>query len=145
MSLQMTGFCSLSRLIIFHMYHIFFSHSFVDGHISCSHVPPVVCGAAVNTGVCMSFWFMIFSGLFLFLNKLSLLECKSHECRAFDLLCSLVLAWTPRTKHVMAHSSDFSAMAVSFNTFRGIEPCKEEQLLTKMVIQYLFCNAKVTN
>lgn len=44
-----------------------------------------------------------------------------------------------------AYSSNFSAMAVSFNTFRGIEPCKEEQLLTKMVIQYLFCNAKVTN
>lgn len=44
-----------------------------------------------------------------------------------------------------AYSPNFSAMAVSFNTSRGIEPCKEEQLLTKMVIQYLFCNAKVTN
>lgn len=43
------------------------------------------------------------------------------------------------------YSSNFSAMAVSFNTFRRIEPCKEEQLLIKMVIQYLFCNAKVTN
>lgn len=44
-----------------------------------------------------------------------------------------------------AYSSNFSAMAVSFNTFRRIEPCKEEQLLIKMVIQNLFCNAKVTN
>lgn len=44
-----------------------------------------------------------------------------------------------------AYSSNFSAMAVSFNTFRRTEPCKEEQLLIKMVIQYLFCNAKVTN
>lgn len=44
-----------------------------------------------------------------------------------------------------AYSSNFSAMALSFNTFRRTEPCKEEQLLIKMVIQYLFCNAKVTN
>ena len=51
----MTGFCSLSRLIIFRMYHIFFIRLFVDGHISCFHVPPIVYGAAVNIGVRMSF------------------------------------------------------------------------------------------
>lgn len=58
-------------------------------------------------------------------------------CHAFESLNVFINSHT--------YSSNFSAMAISFNTFRRIEPCKEEQLLIKMVIQYLFCNAKVTN
>ena len=42
--------------------HIFFFHSFVDGHLSCFHVLDVLNSAAVNIGVHVSFWIKTFSG-----------------------------------------------------------------------------------
>ena len=44
------------------MYHIFFIHSSVDGHLGCSHVLAVVNSAAVNIGVHVSFHIVVFSG-----------------------------------------------------------------------------------
>ena len=43
------------------MYHIFFIHSSVDGHLGCFHVLAIVNSAAVNTGVHVSFQTMFFS------------------------------------------------------------------------------------
>ena len=44
------------------MYHIFFIHSSVSGHLGCFHVLPIVHSAAMNTVVHDSFWTMVFSG-----------------------------------------------------------------------------------
>ena len=44
------------------MYHNFFIHSSVDGHLGCYHVLAIVNSAAVNNGIHVSFSILVSSG-----------------------------------------------------------------------------------
>ena len=60
------------------MYHIFFIHSSIDGHLGCFHVLAIVNSAAVNTGVHVSFRLMVFSG-YMPRSGIAGSYCSSHR------------------------------------------------------------------
>ena len=63
-SLQMTQtflFFLLSNILFFIVYHIFFIHSSVDGHLGCFHVLDIVHSAAMNIRVYVPFSILVSS------------------------------------------------------------------------------------
>ena len=49
-------------MFIVYLYHYFFIHSSVDGHLGCFHVLALVNSAAVNNGIHVSFSILVSSG-----------------------------------------------------------------------------------
>ena len=55
------SFFFMAKYFIVYMYHIFFIHSFVDGHLCCFHDLATVNSATVNVEVHVSFWIIVLS------------------------------------------------------------------------------------
>ena len=54
-----------------YMYHNFFIHSSVVGHLGCFYILPIVSTAATSIGMCVSFWNMVF---FWYVPRVGLLD-----------------------------------------------------------------------
>ena len=61
-SKRQTRLSDLTEYSIVYMYHNFFIHSSVDGHLGCFHVLPTVNTAAMNNEIHVSFSILVSSG-----------------------------------------------------------------------------------
>ena len=62
------------------MYHIFFIHSSVDGHLACFHVLIIVNSAAMNIGIRASFYLRVLSG---YMPRSRIAESQSSSIFSF--------------------------------------------------------------
>ena len=56
-----TSFLFMAGFSIVHIYHVLFTHLFVDGHLDCFYVPAIVNNVAMNTGIQMPVWVPLFN------------------------------------------------------------------------------------
>ena len=70
------------------MYHIFFIHSPVSGHLLCFHVLAIVTSAAMNIGVLVSFWIIVLSG-YMPRSRIGHMTIGSYDNSTFSFLRKL--------------------------------------------------------
>ena len=97
------------------MYHIFFIHSSVDGHLGCFHILAIINNAAMNIGVHVSFRISVLSGY-----MPSSVITESYGTSAFGFL---------RKLHTVFHSDYINLHSHQQCTIAPISPHPCQHLL----------------
>ena len=77
-------------LYICFKYHIIFIHSSVIGHLGCFHVLAIINSFSVNTGVHVSFWIIVFSGMGLLDHMATLCLVFWETAILFSIVAALI-------------------------------------------------------
>ena len=124
---------------IVYMYHIFFIHSSVDGHLDYFHVLVIVNRSAMNIGVCVSFRTMFFSG---YMPRSGI--AGSHDNFKIVTL-SMTFFMLSSSTHLLKTSSSKKSllpyMLDEINTFSPVVPWHFTYTPTMTLVQWILSTA----